>query len=227
MNRAICIGIGIIAALAAVGASVAAPAEAPSNASMARVSAPWKIAGVGLGMTPPEVAAALKVDGFELSDRHSGRSWQGEVANMVSNLRSLRVPEGVKVTTREDYRAGQEQIRVTYTPGRAGPYVSRVDYAIDFEAIEADRFTSAVLEKYGKPSRRWNFEMLYCVKEESQCSRTGGLVTNQLPNLTVYVASVMRRVLVLQQGERADKAYRAAVRAEAERLYPKKDRPSF
>ena len=102
-----------------------------------------------------------------------------------------------------------------------------MEYAIDFEAIEADRFISAVLEKYGKPSLRWNFEMLYCVKDESQCSRTGGLVTNQLPNLTVYVASVMKRVLVLQQGERADKAYRAAVRAEAERLYPKNDKASF
>jgi hypothetical protein len=178
-------------------------------------------------MTPAEVVAALKQEGFELSYRYKGRSWQGEVANQVSNLRSVRIPAGAAVTASEDYRVGQEQIQVTYTAGRAGPYVSRVDYAIAFEAIEADRFESAVLKKYGKPSLRWNSEMLYCMPEERQCSRTGGLVTNQLPNLTVYVASVMKRVLVLQQGERADKAYRAAVRSEAERLYPKKNKPSF
>jgi hypothetical protein len=217
----------VIAVLIGTAAVAAAAAEAPSNAPATRLSAPWKIVGVGLGMTPPEVAAAVAQDGFKLSYRHSGRSWQGEVANQVSNLRSLRIPEGARVTTREDYRAGQEQIRVIYTAGRAGPYVSRVEYAIDFEAIEADRFISAVLEKYGKPSLRWNWEMLYCAREESQCSRTGGLVTNQLPNLTVYVASVMKRVLVLQQGERADKAYWAAVRSEAERLYPKKNKTSF
>jgi hypothetical protein len=217
----------VIAVLVGIAAVGDAAAEAPSNAPATRLSAPWKIVGVGLGMSPPEVAAAVAQDGFKLSSRFTGRSWQGEVANQVSNLRSVRIPEGARVTTREDYRAGQEQIRVIYTAGRAGPYVSRVDYAIDFEAIEADRFTSAVLEKYGKPSLRWNWEMLYCVREERQCSRTGGLVTNQLPNLTVYVGSVMKRVLVLQQGERADKAYWAAVRSEAERLYPKKNKTSF
>jgi hypothetical protein len=52
-------------------------------------------------------------------------------------------------------------------------------------------------------------------------------VTNQLPNLTVYGTYVMSRALRLVQGERADKAYDAAVRAEAERLYPKKDKPTF
>jgi hypothetical protein len=217
----------LIAALIVIAAAGVAAAEAPSNAPVTRVSAPWKIVGVGLGMTPAEVAAALAQDGFKVSSRFTGRSWQGEVANQVSNLRSVRIPEGARVTTREDYRAGQEQVQVTYTAGRAGPYVSRVDYAIDFEAIEADRFESAVLEKYGEPSLRWNFEMLYCLPEERQCGRTGGLVHNQLPNLTVYVASVMKRVLVLQQGERADKAYWAAVRSEAERLYPKKNKTSF
>jgi hypothetical protein len=116
MKRVIAVLIGIVA----VGA---AAAEAPSNAPATRLSVPWKIVGVGLGMTPPEVAAAVAQDGFKLSYRHSGRSWQGEVANQVANLRSLRIPEGTKVTKRENYRAGQEQIQVTYTAGRAGPFV--------------------------------------------------------------------------------------------------------
>jgi hypothetical protein len=217
----------MIATLVVVVAAGAAAAEAPSSASGTRVSAPWKISGVGLGMTPTQVAAVLKQEGYKLSYRYGGRSWQGEVANQVSNLRSVRIRAGAEVTAKEDYRVGQEQIQVTYTAGRAGPYVSRVDYAITSEAIEAEQFKAAVLAKYGKPSLRWNSEILYCAAGERQCSRTGGLVTNQLPSLTVYVASAMKRVLLLRQGERADKAYSAEVRAEAERLYPKRNKPTF
>ena len=227
MKRAVCIGIGTISALVAVAAADAAAAEAPSNPLAARVSAPWKISGVGLGMTPAEAAAALKQEGFELSYRYKGRSWQGEVANQVSNLRSVLIPAGAEVTAKEDYRIGQEQVQVTYTAGRAGPYVSRVNYKIDFTAIEAERFKSAVLSRYGRPSLKWQWESLYCSVGEPRCSRTGSLVTNQLPTLTVWVMDVMSRRLELRQGQRADRAYEAAVKAEAERLYPKKDNASF
>lgn len=227
MKRAARIAIGMMAALAAVAAADAAPAETPSNASAVRVSAPWKILGVALGMTPAEVAAALKQEGFELSFRYKGRSWEREVANRASNPKSVRIPADAEVTAREDYRAGQEQVRVIYTAGRAGPYVSRVNYKIDFTAIEAESFKRGVLSRYGRPSLQWQAESLYCSAGEPRCSRTGSLVTNQLPNLTVWVMDVMHRTLELRQGQRADRAYEAAIKAEAERLYPKKGRPSF
>lgn len=217
----------MIAALVAMVAAGAAADEAPSSAPTARVSAPWKISGVGLGMTPAEVAAALKEDGFELSFRSKGRSWQGEVAHRISTLRSVQIPAGAEVTAREDYRVGQEQVQVTYTAGRAGPYVSRVHYKIQFGAIEAESFQRAVLSRYGRPSLKWQLESLYCSLGEPRCSRTGSLVTNQLPSLTVRVMDVMNRSLELRQGQQADRAYEAAIRAEAERLYPKKDKPSF
>ena len=205
------------------------PAQVPSGArtEAAVPTAPWRISGVGLGMTPAEVAAALKEEGFELSFRSKGRSWQGEVANQASNLRSIRIPAGAEVTAREDYRIGQEQVQVTYTAGRLGPYVSRVHYKIQFGAIEAESFQRAVLSRYGRPSLKWQWESLYCSLGEPRCSRTGSLVTNQLPTLTVRVMDVMNRSLELRQGQRADRAYEAAVRAEADRLYPKMDKPSF
>jgi hypothetical protein len=155
-------GMRMIAALLMIAAAGAVAAEAPSSATTARISAPWKISGVGLGMTPAEVAAALKQDGYRLSHRYSGRSWQGEVANQVLNLRSVRIPAGAAVTAKEEYRVGQEQIQVTYTPGKAGPYVSRVHYKIHSTAIEAESFRRAVLARYGQPSLKWDFESLYC-----------------------------------------------------------------
>jgi len=216
----------LIAALIVIAAAGVVAAEAPSNAPATRVSAPWKIVGVGLGMTPAEVAAALAQDGFKLSSRFTGRSWQGEVANQVSKLKSIRISAGAEVPAKEDYRVGQEQVQVTYTPGRAGPYVSRVHYKIHSTAIEAEDFQRAVLGRYGRPSLKWQWESLYCSLGEPRCSRTGSLVTNELPTLTVRVMDVMNRSLELRQGQRADRAYEAAIKAEAERLYPKK-KPSF
>lgn len=217
----------MIAALIAVFAAGMAAAEAPLSAPSARVAAAWKIGGVGLGMSPAEVEGAMKAAGYRRDYRYMGRSWQGEVANQVSILRGVRITAGDQVISKEDYRLGQERIHVTYLAGPGGPYVSRVDYAISADAIDAERFKAAALAKYGKPTLRWDFESLYCSVGERECSRTGSLVTNQLPNLTVYVAYVTSRKLHLDHGERAEKAYYAAVRAEAERLYPKKDKPTF
>jgi hypothetical protein len=219
--------IRIVAALMAAAVGWLALAQAPMASSTARLAAPWKIAGVGLGMTPAEVGTALAGAGYRLDYRYPGRSWQGEVAEKVSTLRGVRLPPGAQVTQKEDYRKGQEQVHVTYLPGRKGPYVASVDYAIDTDAIDAERFRAAALTKFGRPSLRWDWELQYCVPEEPQCSRAVSLVTNQLPTLTVYVIDATQRRLQLREGERADKAFDAAVRAEAERLFPKKDRPSF
>lgn len=213
--------------LIAAAAAEAAPAQVPLVTSTARVTAPWKVAGVGLGMRPAEVNAALRAAGYSLHYRYTGRSWQGELASQVSFLRAIKIPAGAEVVRKEDYKKGQEFIQVEYLVGSAGPYVSQVRYRISSEAIEAERFRDAALSCYGRPSLSWDWESLYCSAGERQCSRTGSLATNQLPNLTVYVMDVMNRSLELRQGQRADRAWEAAVKAEVERLYPKKDRPSF
>lgn len=193
----------------------------------AAATAPWSIAGAGLGMSPEEVGAALKAAGYVLDYRYMGRSWQGELASQVSFLRAIRISAGAEVARKEDYKKRQEFIQVEYLAGPAGPYVSQVRYRISSEAIEAERFKAAALGRYGRPSLSWDWESLYCSAGELKCSRTGSLVTNQLPNLTVYVMDGMNRSLELRQGQRADLAWEAAVKAEVERLYPKKDRPSF
>jgi hypothetical protein len=214
--------------LIGAAAAGAAPAQVPLVTSAARATAPWKVAGVGLGMTPAEVGAALKAAGYSLDYRYMGRSWQGEVAAKTSFLRAIQIPTGAQAVRKEDYKKGQEFIQVEYLVGQPGPYVSRVRYRISSDAIEAERFKIAALSRYGRPSLSWDWESLYCSAGEGrQCSRTGSLVTNQLPNLTVHVMDGMNRSLQLRQGERADLAWEAAVKAEVERLYPKKDRPTF
>ena len=214
--------------LIAAAAGGAAPAQVPLATSTARVTAPWKVAGVGLGMTPAEVSLAMKAAGYSLDYRYMGRSWQGELASQVSFLRAIKIPAGAEVVRKEDYKKGQEFIQVEYLVGPAGPYVSQVRYRISSEAIDAERFRAAALSRYGRPSLSWDWESLYCSAGEGrQCARTGSLVRNQLPSLTVYVMDGINRSLELRQGQRADRAWEAAVKAEVERLYPKKDRPSF
>lgn len=220
--------IAATAILALLVAS-ASPAQVGPGArtDLAVPTAPWRVAGVGLGMSPKDVGAALKAAGYALDYRYMGRSWQGELASQVSFLRAIKIPAGAEVVRKEDYKKGQEFIQVEYLVGPAGPYVARVRYKISSDAIDAERFRAAGLSRYGRPSLKWDWESVYCSAGEQRCSRTGSLITNQLPNLTVHVMDGMNRSLELRQGQRADRAWEAAVKAEVERLYPKKDRPSF
>lgn len=217
----------LIAVLLIAAAAGGAPAQVPLVTSTARVTAPWKVSGVGLGMKPAEVSAALKAAGYSLDYRYMGRSWQGEIANEVSDLRASRIPAGSQVVSKEDYRKGQEFIQIAYLAGPSGPYVARVIYRIPTGAIDAARFRAAALSRYGRPSVDGEWEDVYCSVGERQCSRIVSLVTNQLPSLTVHALDGMDRTLELRQGQRADLAYESAVKAEAERLVPKKDKPSF
>ena len=207
----------------------AAPAQVPSGAgtAVAVTIAPWKVAGVGLGMSPGEVGVVLKSQGYVLHYRYMGRSWHGEVANKVSYLRGVPIPERRQVISKEDYRKDQEHIQIEYLAGSAGSYVARINYKVASDAIDAERFRAAALSRYGRPSLKWDWESVYCSAGEPQCSRIVSLVTNQLPSLTVHVLDGLNRTLELRQGQRADHAYAAAVKAEAERLYPKKDKPTF
>lgn len=211
-----------------LGTAHPAVAQTPRPTSGATVPrAPWDIAGIRLGMPPREVADAMKAAGYRLDYRYPGRSWQGELANQVSLLRGIRIPDGAQVTRKEDYQKGQEAIQVTYAVNPSGPYVADVRYKIESAAIDAERFRAAALSRYGRPSLKWDWESLYCLPAERQCARTGSLITNQLPNLTVYVMDGTNRSLELRQGQQADRAGEALVKAEVERLYPKKDKPSF
>jgi hypothetical protein len=173
------------------------------------------------------VGAALKSAGYVLDYRYMGRSWQGEVATKISYLRGVQTPANAQVISKEDYRKGQEFIQVQYAAGPDGPYVARVIYRIPTSAIDAERFRVAALSRYGRPSLKGEWEDVYCSAGERQCSRIVSLVTNQLPSLTVHALDGVYRTLELRQGRLADLAYEAAVKAEVERLYPRKDKPSF
>lgn len=190
-------------------------------------TAPWSIGGIRLGMSPRDVADAMKAAGYLLDFRYMGRSWRGEVADRVALLRGIRTPAGADVIRKEDYKKGQEEIQVTYAVTPAGPYVARVTYRIDAAAIDGERFRAAALTRYGRPSLNSGTESLYCSAGERECARAGSWVVNQLPNLTVSIEDGMKRSLELRQGPAVERAFDAAIKAEAERLYPKKDKPSF
>lgn len=178
-------------------------------------------------MAPKEVGLALKAAGYVVDRRYMGRSWQGEVANQVASLRAIRIPAGSQVVSKEEYRKGQEFIQVDYAASPAGAHVSRVYYQISTDAIDVARFRAAAASRYGRPSLKGEWEDVYCLAGERQCSRIVSLVTNQLPSLTVHALDGVNRTLELRQGQRAEEDYAAAVKAEVERLYPRKEKPSF
>jgi hypothetical protein len=210
--------------------ATAASAQAPAitrNAPVQLPAAGWDIAGIRLSMTPAQVASAMKAAGYALEFQSKGRSWQGEVANSVSRLRSIRIPEGAKVIRSEDYRKGQELVNVLYAPGEAGPYAANVQYSVSNNAISVVDFKVSAVKKYGKPTIDLGARLAYCSSPEQNCFRSTQSSVIQLPSLVVTVSGALARGVRLQQGLRADRAFEVAISSEAERLYPKKDKPSI
>jgi hypothetical protein len=214
----------ILILMLGIAAGAAAPAPAPAQRS---VTAPWKVAGVTLGMSPGEVEVAMQAAGYARTARSTSRSWQAEVAVQARVLRGVIVPEGPEAVKYETYKKGQERISIEYAPSRAGPYVAKALYQISVTGMEADTFGSAVMTRYGPPTRKWKVELHYCSSGETQCDTPFPFYNPQLPNLTVFVADGMYRTIDLTEGRRARDARELAIRSEVDRLYPKKDKPTF
>jgi hypothetical protein len=212
--------------LLAVGA---AATEQPSLAAPAErnVAAPWKVAGVALGMSPREVELAMQAAGYSRAGRSTGRSWQGEVAVQARVLRSLTVPEGPEAVKYEDFENGQERISVEYAPSRAGPRVVKAKYQISVTGMDSDTFRSAIMTRFGRPTRKREVELHYCSSGETHCDTPFPFYNPQLPNLTVFLIDGMHRSIDLWEGRKAREAHELAIRAEVDRLYPKKDKPTF
>ena len=207
-------------ALAMAGASTAAPAE--------RVAAsPWKVSGVALGMSPREVELAMRAAGYARAGRSNSRSWQGEVAFQARLLRGVTVSDGPEALRYESFNKGQERVSIEYAPGRAGPYVAKALYQIRVAAMDADTFRSALFTRYGPPTRKWEPELHYCSPGETHCDTRFPFYNPQLPNLSVFLTDGMYRSITLAEGRKAREARELAVRAEVDRLWPKKDKPSF
>lgn len=208
----------------AVGA--AAPASPPVAAERS-VTAPWKVAGVALGMSPRQVELAMQAAGYSRAGRSTSRSWQAEVAVQARVLRGVIVPEGPEMIKYETFKKGQERISIEYAPDRGGPYVAKALYQISFTGMDADTFRSAVMSRYGPPTRRWEAELHYCSSGESHCDTPFPFYNPQLPNLTVWLTDGMYRSIDLTEGRKARDARELAIRSEVDRLYPKKDKPTF
>lgn len=186
----------IIMLLLAVG--VAATAQpllaAPAERS---VAAPWKVAGVALGMSPREVELAMQAAGYARAARSTGRSWPAEVAVQARVLRGVIVPEGPEAVKYEDFKKGQERISIEYAPSRAGPQVAKAKYQISVTGMDADTFHSAIMARYGQPTRKWEVELHYCSLAETHCNTPFPFYNPQLPNLTVFLTDGMRRTIDL------------------------------
>jgi hypothetical protein len=213
----------LVLGIAAVGTAQPSPA-APAERSFA---APWKVAGGALGMSPREVELAMQAAGYARSGRSTSRSWQAEVAVQARVLRGVIVPEGPEAVRYENFKKGQERISIEYAPSRAGPQVAKAKYQISVTGMDADTFRSAIMTRYGPPTRKWEAELHYCSSGETHCDTPFPFYNPQLPNLTVWLTDGMYRSIDLTEGRKARDARELAIRSEVDRLYPKKDKPTF
>lgn len=215
----------ILILLLAIGA--AATAQPSPAAAAERSVAPWKVAGVALGMSPREVELAMQAAGYARAGRSTGRSWQGEVAVQARVLRGVIVPEGPEAVKYENFKKSQERILIEYASSHAGPRVAKAKYQISVTGMDADTFRSAIMTRYGPPTRKWEVEFHYCLAGETHCDTPFPFYNPQLPNLTVFLTDGMYRSIDLWEGRKAREAREFDIRAEVDRLYPKKNKPTF
>jgi hypothetical protein len=211
----------IYAALVSLALSGAANSQVSEPAAQRAEALPrqgFAIAGIRLGMSPAEVAAAMRSAGYALRTSSRGRSWEAMLTRRIASTRAgARVVDG-SVVVGEWYAKGDEEVEVNYVPTRAGSAVSEVEYAIRSAAITPERFRAQVQQRYGRPNQLLPTESFYCTRSERACNSLD-YPPNELPTLAMYLGSEQMR-LVLRQGERARQAYEADIAAEIARRAP-------
>lgn len=213
-----------IAAFALVLAASVIPTGTSAASPPLYGPARLKVAGVAIGMTPPEVLVALKASGYARIGQTMGPAWDARVAYLLLLNRSIRVPGSGQVVSTEDYSKGEERLQVKYIPTPAGAVVSQVTYRLGWSAMNPTRFQQAVLERYGRPTRPSDNVMMYCSLGEVACTPIDLPTPTQEPNIRVEVPM---RNLVLNMGARAWRDYEARLKAEMDRRAPKIKRPTL
>lgn len=215
-----------VAGLLLLSAQIAA-AQAPMRSTAERPLYPpqtFAVAGARLGMTPAETAAALRASGYTREAQTLGKGWNARIAYLLLVNRSLHVPGSDQVVSTEDYRKGEERVRVEYIPTPQGARVSLVRYSIGFRAIDAGAFTGAVHGRYGRPTRPSDSQIMYCSAGEIACTPMDYPTATQEPNI---VADVPGRAIILNMGARRWREYEASLKAEMDRRAPPVKRPTF
>jgi hypothetical protein len=183
------------------------------------------IGGVSVGMTPSEVAAALRAAGYTRVTQIAGQSWNEKLAAELAATRGAPRPRWSESGVwGEDYRKGEEEITVRYVPKPQGSVVNYVRYSIDVEAMTEEAFEAAVLRRYGPPSVAASTQSIYCSVGEAACSL---LTRSQLPSIESSSLGIAVRTLVLVAGARAERDYEQAVKAELARRMPQLERTTF
>jgi hypothetical protein len=211
-------------------AVIAGPAQAQLQSQVAEVagaatSRQFDIAGVRIGMSAADVAAALAAGGYRRNYQGMGPNWDTSVARLAAQ-RSVRLPGRGEVPSLETYVKGAERVEVQYRPSRAGAVVLEVEYTIVAEAIDQQRFRATLASRFGRPNRSSGVEMLYCSRGERDCTMLNYPNGVQLPTVFVAIGPTLHSIR-LRDGGRAWEEYQAALRADVDRRAPRTTRTTF
>jgi hypothetical protein len=182
------------------------------------------IAGVKLGMAPPEVAIALTAAGYTRAHQDVGENWDVRISRLIAMERGgVHVPASGRIVRREEYRRGEEQLEVEYDATPHGAAVASVRYDVG-AAMDTARFREAVLARYGTPTRPGDSRIMYCSAGEIACTPLAFPAPAQEPNIVV---DVYDHAITLNMGVRRAEERGSLEKAEMERRAPKVKRPNF
>ena len=184
------------------------------------------VAGIRIGMTAEQAAAAAGRSGYHRTDTGNQQSWASKVRRQeeTRGLPKLYPAQNAEVLGSEKYeRTGSQNLVVEYTATPRGQFVYSVRYSVKMAETPWDTMRAQTRAKYGRPGYSTANSLVFCLPGETKCDSFGLYV---LPSVVLEMLPGSSW-LTLSQGSRYRDAYQAAVNAEVERLHPRNGRPAF
>lgn len=206
------------ATVAATAGDMQSLATAPGDAR--------DVAGIRIGMTPDQVAAAAVRSGYRREEVSTQQSWASRVRQEegMRGLQKLYPAQNAEVPGSETYgRSGSQKVHVVYTSTPRGQFVYSVRYSVSMTETTWESMMERTRAKYGRPGHSTASTLVFCLPGETRCDSFGLYV---LPNVVLDMLPGASW-LTLSQGSRYRQAYGAALVAEIDRLHPKNERPAF
>lgn len=200
---------------------------ATSSRSQPTASAkPFTLVGLSIDEPLPQAEAALRAQGYEVSERHDGMSFEQVVTKAVDEATGVPVPymagDGNSMI---DAQKGGEQVMLMVYPSPEGGRLSYVAVKVPLAGRTADELYAETVQRYGKPTTTNAFHTsLWCAAGDA-CKFMNQA---QLPYLKAATESGAMEAwsITLQGGQRSNAAQKALVDA-AVRAKVGKVKPSF
>ena len=129
----------------------------------------FDVAGVRLGMSPDEVAAALGASGFTMKSAGRQPSYDSAVRERWNSAGRTGTGPALFIAAGSSWERPGQEVQIKYTALPQGPRVDWVAYSGDAQRMSAEAFEDQLRRKYGDPVNGDADEQRWCTLKAPEC----------------------------------------------------------